>query len=109
MRSKKELIEQFIEENLPQIDDSAMINNEFDQFWDKEKVKAFNEMCNELNLQPKKIQNIIGDYLFTERKPLGDEIVDALKEKPKILQRRSVIERVTKKILDFIEIFIEEI
>ena len=66
-------------------------------------------MCNELNLQPKKIQNIIGDYLFTERKPLGDEIVDALKEKPKILQRRSVIERVTKKILDFIEIFIEGI
>lgn len=109
LRSKKELIEQFIEENLPQIDDSSIINDEFDQFWDKEKIKAFNEMCQEFKLQPKKIQNIIGDYLFTERKPLGDDIVDALEEKPKILQRRNIIEKTTKEILNFIETFIEGI
>lgn len=109
LRSKKELIEKFIEENLPQIDSSETITDEFDEFWDEQKQKAFNKMCKELNLDPKKTQKIIGDYMFTENKPLGDDIVDAIQTKPTILQRIPVIEKARKAIMSFIEIFIEGI
>lgn len=109
LRSKKELIEKFIEENLPQIDSSETITDEFDEFWDVQKQKAFNKMCEELNLDTKKTQKIIGDYMFTENKPLGDDIVDAIQIKPTILQRIPVIEKARKAIMVFIETFIEGI
>lgn len=107
LRSKKELIEKFIDENLPQIDSSNSIADEFDEFWDEQKLKAFNEMCLKLNLDSKKVQEIISDYLFTERKPLGDEIIDAMHTKPTILQRIPFIQKTRNAIMTFIEIFIE--
>ena len=41
LRSKKELIEKFIQENLPVIDDTQDIPEEFEKFWDEEQQKAF--------------------------------------------------------------------
>jgi hypothetical protein len=47
-----------------------------------------------------------GDYLFTERIPLPDEIVAMLEVKPKILERKTIVERATAKIVKFVETFI---
>jgi type I restriction enzyme, R subunit len=109
LRSKRELIEKFIEENLPLIENSEKIDENFEEFWDEEKIKAFNEMCEKFGLNKEKIQQIIDDYLFTERKPLGDDIVKALETQPKIMERQGIIKKTTQRILDFIETFIEGI
>ncbi len=106
LRSKKELIEKFINENLPLIDDAENIPAAFDAFVDAEKQKALAELCKEEGLIPEKLNEIIGNYLFTERKPLRDDIFNILIEKPKLLERKIVVERVIEKVLKFIDTYI---
>jgi len=106
LRSKRELILEFIDKNMPVISAEDNIPDEFDIFWNKKQKEAFENLCREENIQPEKVNEIIGDYLFTERKPLPDTIINLLETKPKILERRPVAERITNKILDFVEVFI---
>lgn len=56
-------------------------------------------------LKPEVISELINEYQFTQREPLRETIVSALKEKPKILQRKTIIERVRQKLLDIIGTF----
>lgn len=109
MRSKRELIEKFIQENLPEIDDSDDIPEEFERFWDKERRLAIERISKEENLDADKLQDVIGNYLFTEKPPLRDDIIAIMKEKPRLKERKTVAVRVTEKILDFVETFISGI
>lgn len=109
MRSKRELIERFIQENLPQIDDSDNIPDEFANYWSKERVAAIENLSKEENLDAEKLQEVIGNYLFTEKKPLRDEIIGMLKERPSLKDRKTIAERVTEKIVGFVETFISGI
>ena len=106
LRSKRELIEKFIGENLPHIKDLDDIPTQFETYWKDEQMKAFNTICKDEHIEPEKLQNVVGDYLFTERLPLRDDIVSALKIKPKLLDRKTITERVIHKIIDFVETFI---
>lgn len=107
LRSKKELIQQFIENNLLNVENVEEIDDKFYEYWDEQEKKAFNNMCSELDLDPEVVKGIIDNYLFTEREPRGEDVVSALRDKPRILERRSVINKATDKILEFIETFIE--
>jgi type I restriction enzyme R subunit len=109
LRSKKELIEKFIEENLLRVSEVEDIPEEFEKFWVEERKNALIKLSEEENLVPEKLQSIIDNYLFTERKPLNDEIVDSLKSKPKILERKTIVERVIDKIVNFVDTFVEGI
>jgi len=106
LRSKKELIEKFIFENLPLVEEAEDIPAAFDNFVNEEKQKALTELCEQEGLIPEKLNQIIGNYLFTERKPLRDEVFDILIEKPKLLERKNVVERVISKVLNFIDTYI---
>ena len=109
LRSKRELILEFINKNLPEISDEDRITAEFDIFWNKKSKEAFENLCREENIPQEKVSRIIGEYLFTERKPLPETIVNLLETKPKILERRSIVERITEKILNYIDVFISGI
>lgn len=106
LRSKRELILKFIEENLPHISDTDDISENFEKYWNEEQLKAFNKICNDEKLSPEKLSDLIGEYLFTERKPLRDDIVNILKIKPKILERKKITERIIDKIVAFVDTFI---
>jgi len=108
LRSKKELIEEFINQHLEGIE-SENISEEFMNYWMQEKTKAFNDLCTEEELHPEKIEQIIENYLYDGRTPLKEDIAQSLKTKPKLLQRKKIIPRVTEKILDFVEKFIDGI
>ena len=77
----------------------------FSTFWNEEKQKAVDVLCEEEGLISEKLHNVIDDYLFTGRRPLRDNIVEILEVKPKILERKTIVERVTDKILAFIRIY----
>lgn len=109
MRSKRELIERFIQENLPQIEDSDNVPDEFANYWSKERIAAIENLSKEENLDPEKLQEVIGNYLFTEKKPLRDEIIGILNEKPSLKERKTIAVRVTEKIVGFVETFISGI
>lgn len=106
LRSKRELIEKFIEENLPKIKDSDTVEEAFAEFWDIEKRAAFEKLCVKEGLQEEKVDEVIRQFIFTERTPLNDDIAAVLKQKPKLLERADVIGRVKKKVLSFIETFL---
>ena len=110
LRSKRELIELFIKANLPAIEDSDDIPQEFEKFWNSEQQKAFNQLVNEENLSADKTQSLIEDYLYAEREPLRDEILDLLQGvKPTILERKKTGDRILKKIVNFVDTFINGI
>ncbi len=107
LRSKRALIEAFIEENLPKLKPSENVIQAFDKYWDASKKEAFNKLCAEENLSPQEIEKLMNTYAFANRLPRDQEIVDSLNFKPKILERKPVIERVADKIKAFIDTFIE--
>ena len=110
LRSKRELIEKFILENMPVIDDTDNIQSEFDTFWNEEKQKAFEKLIKEESLISSKTEKLIEDYLFAERKPIRDEVIELIEgEKPGILQRKIIGNRILKKLMDFVETFINGI
>ena len=110
LRSKRELIEKFILENLPIIEDTDTIPEEFDKYWNKEQQKAFNQLVQEENLSADKTHKLIESYLFAEREPLRDEVLDLIEgEKPSVLVRKKLGDKILNKIVVFVETFINGI
>ncbi len=109
MRSKRELIERFIQENLPSIKDSDDIPEEFESYWSKERIVAIEKLSTEENLDADMLQEVIGNYMFTEKKPLRDDIIGMMKKKPSLKERKTVSERIIDKIIDFVDTFISGI
>lgn len=107
LRSKRALIEKFIDQNLPHIQDTDAIPDAFDQFWDAERQAAFSVLCEDEELISEQLMEVIESYLFTGRRPLRDTIVASLKTKPKIRERKTIVERITEKIMGFVETFDE--
>jgi type I restriction enzyme R subunit len=106
LRSKRELIEKFIKENLPVIVDSNDITSEFDKFWNEEQKNAFDKLVKEEKLSAEKTQKLIDDYLFAEREPLRDEVLELLDgEKPTLLERKKIGDRILSKIKTLVETF----
>ncbi|HQV79112.1 MAG TPA: type I restriction endonuclease subunit R [Chitinophagales bacterium] len=107
LRSKRELIEKFILENLPIISDPDNITPAFEQFWNEEQQKEFSKIVQEENLSAEKTEKLIEDYLFAEREPLRDEVLELIEgEKPSLLQRKKLGDRILQRIKDFVETFI---
>ena len=107
LRSKRELIEKFIQENLPVLEDTDGIPEAFDKFWNEEQQKAFLKLVIEESLSADKTEKLIEDYLFAERQPLRDEVLELIEgEKPSLLQRKKLGDRILKRIMDFVETFI---
>jgi type I restriction enzyme R subunit len=110
LRSKKELIEKFISENLPFILDTDDIPQEFEKFWTAEQESAFQQIVAEEKLSKERTQALIESYLYSEQEPMRDEILDLLiDEKPTLLQRKPKGDRILKRIMSFIETFINGI
>lgn len=107
LRSKRELIEKFISENLPNIDDADTLPTEFDKFWTEEQQKAFAALVSEEDLDETKTQKLIEDYLFAERPPLKDEALALIKgQQPSVLQRKTIGERIVDKVMKFVDTFV---
>jgi len=109
LRSKRELIEKFINEQMPNISSGDAIKEGFDTFWREEQVAALDELCEQEELFEGAVQKVISDYNFTGQTPLRESIVGTMKSKPKILQRKTVIERVTDKIMKLVRTFEDDI
>ena len=104
MRSKRELIEKFITENLPQIGESD-IEQGFEDFMNFEKHSAFQKFVKDENINGDKLQKLVEDYLFSQRAPNRNEVLDTLDNQPSVLQRKSIGETLLLKFNNFIDTF----
>jgi len=107
LRSKRALILDFIEKNLPKIKPDEEVLEVFETFWTEQKTEALQVLCDEERIKPEALQKLIRNYLFTNRLPRNEEIADSLDFQPKILERKPVITRIADKIKEFIDTFIE--
>nr|MDA3839164.1 DEAD/DEAH box helicase family protein [Candidatus Delongbacteria bacterium] len=107
LRSKRELIEKFIEENLPLIDDIDSIEDEFEKFWSEEKRLALKDICEQENLDQKQFAALIDAYIFNSQEPLRDDVFKCLDQRPSILQAREIGDRIIERMKGFIEVFVE--
>lgn len=107
MRSKKKLIENFIEEHLPQIQSGGDVEAEFKRFWDEQDQAKIQQICEDEGLYKTAVDKMISSYLFTEKLPYRDDIVEAMLNKPSILKRRVVSQRVLDRVLDYIGTFVD--
>ena len=107
LRSKRELIEKFIEEHLPKIDDADAIPDEFEKYWQEQKVLALGQLCGEEQLDLKQFQALIDAYIFSEQEPLREDIFKCLDDRPSVLKARTIGERILGKMKQFVEVFIK--
>ena len=107
LRSKRELIERFINQNIPKIEDSEDVERAFDEFWTEEKTKAFEKMCQEEGVLNDAMQKLIDNFLYSGRKPRRDDFAKTLEEQPSILDRDNIVKRLKDKFNNFINTFIE--
>ena len=105
LRSKRDLIEKFIAENLPKIQDSHDVPAQFDKFWNAAQTQAFDALCIDEKINPERLEHLLAQYLYTQRKPLNDDIINLLETKPKLLERPRKLESLWNKITKFIQVF----
>ena len=107
LRSKRELIEKFIDENLPHIDDVDTIPDEFEKFWNDQKILAIGKICEEEHLDQKQFQALIDTYIYSDQEPIRDEVFKCLDSRPSVLKAHEIGSRIITKMKEFIEIFIK--
>lgn len=108
LRSKKELIEKFINENLLHISDESDVTEEFEKFWEREQKQAFDKIIDAEELSPLETQKIIEQYMFSDKEPLRDEVLGLIVgPKPTLLQRKPRSEKILSKINGFINTFVK--
>jgi type I restriction enzyme R subunit len=105
-RSKRDLIEQFINKHLPLLNDSDAIPSEFMKFWEEERQQAFRELCEHEHMDELKVKSIIEKYNYHGKIPSDTLISDAIIENIDILERDFRIKRASSQIVFYVEKFI---
>ena len=67
LRSKRELIDEFIAGQFKNLPPDADVGAEFGQYWAVKKQQAKVALAQEENLNEEGLENVIGDYIFTEK------------------------------------------
>lgn len=105
LRKKKDLIKKFIEENLPRIGKSDDVEKAFSEFWASERSESLRSVALAENIPVEKFEHLIGEYLYTQKLPNGQEIVDLLPVVPQFRKRQGVIDRIKAAIENIVDMF----
>ena len=107
LRSKRDLIQKFIDENMPNIKDGDSIEDEFEKYWQDQKVLALGKICEEEHLDKAQFKSLIDAYIYSGREPIKDEVFQCLDNRPSILQARTIGDRIIAKMKEFVEVFVK--
>jgi type I restriction enzyme R subunit len=107
LRSKRELIQKFIDENMPFIKEGDNFNDEFEKFWQEQKVLALGKLCEEEHLDKAQFKALIDTYIYSGREPIKEEVIKCLDNRPSVLQSRAIGDRIIAKMKEFVEVFVK--
>lgn len=101
LRSKRELIQTFIESTLAGLASADEIPDSFEDCWEQERVLAFGSLCKEEQLDPDKLKKFIDRYVYTGSRPLPDPDIIELTNRPlKLVDRVPTRDRVLARVVD---------
>ncbi|ADO84606.1 type I restriction endonuclease subunit R [Ilyobacter polytropus] len=101
LRSKRELIEKFIEENLPHIDDGGDVESKFEEFLVAEEEREVDAFVAQENLHRSKVEETMEEYRYSN-KMQRDFIKAAFIRKPPLKERKVKIPMIADKIREII-------
>ena len=105
LRSKQELIDKFIKENLPNVKSAEEVDDAFAVYWEVEKEKATKQIAEEEQLVPERMKDVVEQMIYNNQEPLREDVAGLMEKPPSILQRKKVIPRLTEKLKDFVNTF----
>ncbi|WP_180105294.1 type I restriction endonuclease subunit R [Acinetobacter sp. YH12108] len=105
LHDKQELIQKFIEENMPKMINGQSVQSVFAAFWDAEKEQAYQHLCEQENLKPEAMKTVLENYEFTKRLPRKEELKDLPNFKVKLFERETVFNQLWDKTKQFIQTF----
>ncbi|MBU3085946.1 type I restriction endonuclease subunit R [Acinetobacter seifertii] len=105
LHDKQDLIQKFIEENMPKMINGQSVQTAFAAFWDAEKEQAYQHLCKEENLKPEAMKQVLEHYEFTKRLPRKEELKDLPNYKVKLFERDNVFTHLMVKTRQLIEKF----
>lgn len=105
MRSKRELIEKFIAENLPFIPDVDRLQDEFEKFWEEQKLLALEKICNEEQLDRGQFKALIEAYIFSGQEPMRDDVLRCLGNRPSVLKAAATGDRILARMKEYVDVF----
>jgi len=101
LHDKQDLIQKFIEENMPKMINGQSIQDAFAQFWDVEKENAYQQLCEIEDLKPEVMKTVLDNYEFTSQ----EELKDLPNFKVGLFKREIVFSDLLAKTRQFIEKF----
>lgn len=104
LRSKRELVEKFIDENLVEIGSEKDFDTEFEKFLEKEKTQAISQLIEKENLKEQEMQEVFEEYEFS-KKLKKDVIKSAFFTKPKLKELREKVSYIGHQIGHIVEMF----
>lgn len=107
LRSKRELIERFLQNNLLNIEESGDVEREFYEFLDAERRAEFEKLCRENGIDKAKAERVVARYLSGGHKPRDHELNDLLIEQPRLLELDSIVGRLRDGLRKFLSTFID--
>lgn len=107
LRSKRELIERFLKNNLPKIEQSDDVEREFYEFLDTERQAEFDKLCQENDIDKTKAERIVARYLASGHQPRDHELSILLNVQPKLLERESILTKLRSSLKKFFGTFVD--
>lgn len=108
LRSKRELIEKFIDKSMPQVRRGDDVTPAFERFWTEERAAAVETICSQEGLDPEKLEQLMRHYVFSHN-IMREDVVKALHTQPRILERRRVVDRVIERMTSLVRTFDEDV
>lgn len=105
LHDKQDLIQKFIEENMPKMINGQSVQVAFAQFWDAEKEQAYQHFCEQEKLKPEAMKQVLDNYEFNKRLPRKEEMKELPNYKVKLFERDNVLSSLLIKTRQLIERF----
>lgn len=105
LHDKQNLIQKFIEENMPKMINGQSVQTAFAQFWDMQKQQAYQHFCEQENLKPEVMKQVLDNYEFNQRLPRKEEMKELPNFKVKLFERDNVLTSLMVKTRQLIEKF----
>ncbi|MCF7911835.1 MAG: HsdR family type I site-specific deoxyribonuclease, partial [Candidatus Cloacimonetes bacterium] len=101
LRDKRELVENFINKNLPELPKDADFEESFDEYLDRERSKEIDYLAETENLDKERLYNLIEDYEFSN-KIFGDRITETFISIYRFIDRRKKMKNIKQKIIEIV-------
>lgn len=90
---------------MPKMMSGQSVKDAFAEYWDIEKEQAYQHLCQQENLKPEAMKEVLDHYQYTQRLPRKEELKDLPNYKVKLFERDTVFSNLLVKTRQLIEKF----